>query len=119
MQLSNNNAVDILEYLAYGDINDTIRLLIELGKDKPSLSVIRKLDLRNVQSIRCTSTGGFEVGFYDRLKSLDVLCKYQQDNNINTLYDALTQAAGTCFSDRNAEDERPAEDEIDYISRHE
>lgn len=101
----------LLEYLAFGGVNDTVSLLCELQKDKPDPMVWAALDLRNIHTIRCTSAGGFEVEFYDRFKALTVLQEVKTGSNVGSFYEALAAAGRSIRADDDGERE--------YLARHE
>lgn len=111
--MAKSNEEKTLEMLAYGHIRDTVKLLTELQKDKPDCAVFDKLELRNIRTIRCTSTGGFEVEFYDRFKAMLALRELHNANNpAIPFYAAIQSAAAALAESQNKE-------ECEYISRHE
>ena len=63
----------MLEQLAYGNVNDALKMLVEINQERPNPDVLDKLDLRNVCSVRYTSAGGFELQFYDRFRAIQEL----------------------------------------------
>ncbi len=110
--MSKTNEEKMLELLAYGKITDTVKLLAELQKEKPDGATFDKLELRNIRTIRGTSTGGFEVEFYDRFKAMLALHDIHTANDPSAFYSALQNAAAEIA---NAQGEADKE----YISRHE
>ncbi|CAB1248046.1 conserved protein of unknown function [Ruminococcaceae bacterium BL-6] len=98
----------MLELLAYGDVTDAVKLLLEVGKAMPDPAVIDGLDLRNVSAIRYTSAGGFELSFYDRFRALDGLRKLNDASKAGGLLSAIQASAPAAF-----------DDEREYLSRHE
>lgn len=102
----------MLELLAFGKVTDTVKLLAELQKDKPDGAVFDRLELRNIRTIRVTSTGGFEVEFYDRFKAMLALHDIGRAAAPAALYSALQDAAAALAEGEN-------EQEREYLSHHE
>lgn len=63
-----------LQQLAFGEINDAVRLAF--SEELPSPEVLAKLNLFNVASINHDKGGGVEIKFFDRLKALERLYDY-------------------------------------------
>ncbi len=110
--MAKSNEEKMLELLAYGQITDTVKLLHTLQKDKPDCAMFDKLELRNIRTIRCTSTGGFEVEFYDRFKAMLSLHDLHSTGSATPFYAAIQSAAAAMAESQNKE-------ECEYISRHE
>lgn len=108
--MAKSNEEKMLELLAFGKVTDTVKLLAELQKDKPDPAAFEKLELRNIRTIRCTSTGGFEVEFYDRFKAMLTLRGLHDGDGAPSFYSALQNAAAGLAQDQ---------DEREYLSRHE
>lgn len=84
-----------LNRLAFGNVNDALKLLSCDEEDMSSLN-IHSLDLFNVSEIRKLKGGGFEIKFFDRLKALEKLHEYSSqsdDTKTTSLFDALEQSA--------------------------
>ncbi len=60
-----------LEQLAFGDITDAIRLLME--SETLTARQIKRLNLFNVAGIKRSGNGITEVKFFDRLKAIERL----------------------------------------------
>lgn len=92
---------DGLTRLAFGRVNDAVRLLARIGElDDRTIS---SLDLYCVSEIRQTKEGCLEIKFYDRIKAFELLARCGgQDINpaANSFYAALESAAkSACDSD--------------------
>lgn len=84
-----------LENLAFGSINDSIKLMFsseDLGK-----SQIDELDLVHISEIKRPKDGSLEIKFCDRFKALekllDVAENFENNSGINDFYGALMQSA--------------------------
>lgn len=96
------DAPDGLKRLAFGSVNDAVRLLVqfhELDSD-----AIDALDLFQVSEIRQTREGLLEIKFYDRLKALELLSAYSRKEDdaleASSFYGALESAAkSACDAD--------------------
>ena len=89
-QLRREDAVRRLAQMAFGQVNDGVRLAL-LGKTAET----ENMDLSAVAEIRVTDKGGVEVKFVDRVKALETLCNLLESNNgqgATDLYRALTAA---------------------------
>lgn len=87
------STVEGIQKLAFGKINDAARILPavrELGDE-----MISRLDLFPVSEIKQNKDGSLEVRFYDRLKALEMLARYEEagEDRQNTFYGALESAA--------------------------
>ncbi|MDR1364440.1 MAG: terminase small subunit [Oscillospiraceae bacterium] len=58
------------EHLAFGGINDAIKLIFS---GNPSVDELNKMDFFNVSEIRRPREGAIEIKFFDRLKALEKL----------------------------------------------
>ena len=76
------------ERIAFGSVNDAVRLLFENVTDTASLE---EYDLYNVAEIRRPKEGALEIKFFDRLKALEKLEQYGQDGSksASDFYQAL------------------------------
>ncbi|MGX8702544.1 hypothetical protein [Caproiciproducens sp.] len=108
--MAKSNEEKMLELLAFGKVTDTVKLLTEMQKEKPDPAVFDKLELRNIHTIRCTSTGGFEVEFYDRFKAMLTLRGLRVGDGVPSFYSALQSAAAGLSQEK---------EEQEYLSRHE
>ena len=94
-----------LERLAFGRVNDVIRLLLA---DEPlSPTEMARLDLFSVSSIKRDKSGGMEVHFFDRLKALSSLYEYNSDTDEKAAAHALLAA----LSGETAATEEATEDD--------
>ena len=86
-------AIDGLEQLAFGKVNDAVRLAF--CEEVPSVQTLARMDLFNVSSIKRVKGGGVEVQFFDRQKALERLYEYaregQNGQTAERLLDALTE----------------------------
>ncbi len=79
------------EKLAYGGVNDAVRLLFE---EEPDPEELRKMDLFSVAEIRRVKGGGTEIKFYDRMKALECLrAMEERGSEQSPLYRALCRCA--------------------------
>lgn len=84
-----------LEQLAFGSVNDAIRLLF---CEEPDARTLRRLNLFSVAEVRRPKGGGMEIKFVDRMQALQHLqefCEQEGDNRERLLpfYQALEQNA--------------------------
>ncbi len=83
-----------LQQLAFGDVNDAVRLAF--SEEMPPPEVLAKLNLCNVASISHDKGGGVEIKFFDRIKALEKLYEYanagQNGAAAASLLEALTGA---------------------------
>ena len=83
-----------LEQLAFGKVNDAVRLAF--CEEVPSVQVLGKMNLFNVSSIKRVKGGGVEVQFFDRQKALERLYDYahagQNGETAESLLEALAGA---------------------------
>lgn len=78
------------EKIAYGGVNDAVRLLFS---KEPDLSALDGLDLYNIAEIRRLKDG-LEIKFYDRMKALECLRELgERGGESSPLYRALAQCA--------------------------
>ena len=79
------------EKIAYGGVNDAVRLLFE---EEPDPEELRKMDLFSVAEIRRLKGGGTEIKFYDRMKALECLkALEEQGSEQSPIYRALSRCA--------------------------
>lgn len=91
--------------LAFGDIQDAVKLLFE--SEENVLSVLPELDLFNVSEIKRQKGGGMEIKFFDRIKALEKLREITDSDSGQaavSFYDALEKSAGS-IRERYKEDE--------------
>lgn len=83
-----------LRKLAFGDVNDAVRLVF--AEEPPSPELLTKMNLFNVSAITRDKGGGVEVRFFDRQKALERLYDYahagQNGAAAESLLAALTGA---------------------------
>ena len=81
--------------LAFGDIQDAVKLLFETEEN--ILSSLPSLDLFNISEIKRQKGGGMEIKFFDRIKALEKLREITGADERQTalsFYDALEKSAG-------------------------
>lgn len=82
-----------LGQLAFGKVNDAVRLVF--AEEPPSPTVLARMNLFNVSSIKRVKGGGVEVQFFDRQKALERLYDYahvgQNAGTAESLLEALTK----------------------------
>lgn len=100
----------MLELLAFGGVNDAVKLLLEVNHEKPDPAVIDRLELRNVNAIRYTSAGGFELSFYDRFRAMSELRELGRQDDADSFLSAIERSVPKAFDD---------DGEAAYIARHE
>lgn len=87
--------LDGLEKLAFGKVNDAVRLVF--AEEVPSAAVLARMNLFNVASIS-RDKGGVEVKFFDRQRALERLYDYanagQNGETAESLLRALTGGDG-------------------------
>lgn len=89
-----SDALDGLRRLAFGPVNDAVRLLVQIHE--LDSGIIQALDLFQVSEIKQNKEGMLEIKFYDRLKALELLAAYcRQDDTpgASSFYGALESAA--------------------------
>lgn len=90
--------------LAFGDIQDAVKLLFETEEN--ILSSLPSLDLFNISEIKRQKGGGMEIKFFDRIKALEKLREITGADERQTalsFYDALEKSAGR-ISEKEKED---------------
>lgn len=90
--------------LAFGDIQDAVKLLFETEEN--ILSSLPSLDLFNISEIKRQKGGGMEIKFFDRVKALEKLREITGADERQTalsFYDALEKSAGR-ISEKEKED---------------
>ena len=79
------------EKLAFGSVNDAVRLLFAEELD---VDALKKMDLFNVAEIKRVKGGGMEIKFADRLKALQCLEQLREAGSGGEgLYRALEASA--------------------------
>lgn len=66
--------MDGLRELAFGEVNDAVRLAF--SDEMPSPEMLAGMRLFNVSEIKRVKGGGVEIKFFDRLKALEKLYEY-------------------------------------------
>lgn len=96
-----NSTLDGLLKLAFGRINDAVRLLA--GWQELDADAISRLDLFQVSEIRQSKDGGLDIKFYDRLKAFELLLSAAprfEPPAASSFFGALESAAkSACDSD--------------------
>lgn len=90
--------------LAFGDIQDAVKLLFETEEN--ILSSLPSLDLFNISEIKRQKGGGMEIKFFDRVKALEKLREITGADERQTalsFYDALEKSASR-ISEKEKED---------------
>lgn len=90
--------------LAFGDIQDAVKLLFETEEN--ILSSLPSLDLFNISEIKRQKGGGMEIKFFDRIKALEKLREITGADERQTalsFYDALEKSVGR-ISEKEKED---------------
>lgn len=83
---------DGYEKLAFGSVNDAVRLLFG---GEPAPEELMKMDFDNIAEIRRLKDGGLEIKFYDRLRALECLRALSETGAEDSpLYRALQKCAG-------------------------
>ncbi|MCI1965734.1 MAG: hypothetical protein LKJ17_06345 [Oscillospiraceae bacterium] len=79
------------EKLAFGSVNDAVRLLFGEAPDPRELE---RMDFGNIAEIRRLKDGGLEIKFYDRIRALDCLRSLSEKSaGDSPLYRALQKCA--------------------------
>lgn len=96
------DALDGLERLAFGSVNDAVRLLVQFNE--LDSGIVSDLDLFSVSEIKRNKEGMLEIKFYDRLKALELLAAYSKKQDdipaASSFYGALESAAkSACDAD--------------------
>lgn len=94
-RITQRDVADGLGRLAFGNIQDAVRLLFE--SDEDILSALPSLDLFNISEIKRPKGGGMEIKFFDRIKALEKLREMidtDEKQNGTSFYDALEKSAG-------------------------
>ncbi len=86
-----------LERLAFGDINDAVRLVF--SDEPPTERELSAMNLFNVSEIKRVKGGGVEIKLFDRLKALDKLWELENSADLSKSADsflsAVIKSAGT------------------------
>lgn len=93
-KITQNEIIDGLRRLAFGDITDAIILLYE--SEDNIINRLPELDLFNISEIKRPKGGGMEIKFFDRLKALDKLRELAEgtrENGATSFYEALERGA--------------------------
>lgn len=93
MKNARRKAFDGYERIAFGSVNDAVRLLFKGDTDEEPAD---SYDLFNVAEIRRPREGALEIKFFDRLKALEKLEQYgdEQEQGVSGFYRALLGSAG-------------------------
>lgn len=83
---------DGLRRLAFGEINEALKLLFE--PEEKILNSLDGLDLFNISEIK-QSKSGMEIKFFDRFKAIEKLNEFStvQDTSKGSIFDALEKSA--------------------------
>ena len=90
-QICRQDAVRRLAQLAFGRVNDAVRLALGAGG-----ADAETLDLSAVAELKVTDKGGIEVKLIDRVRALEALyglLSEERAGGAGELYQALTEAA--------------------------
>ncbi len=94
-------ALEGLRKLAFGRINDAVRLLVQIHE--LDTNCINELDLFGVSEIKQNKEGCLEIKFYDRLKAFELLAAQTNQGGqsaASSFYGALESAAkSACDAD--------------------
>lgn len=84
---------DGLRRLAFGEIQDAVRLLFE--QESEILEKLPEYNLFNISEIKRPRGGGMEIKFFDRIKALEKLGEAEGDSHFEPLgfYRALEESA--------------------------
>lgn len=95
-KITQKKITDGLSRLAFGDIQDSVRLLFE--SEENILSSLPTLDLFNISEIKRQKGGGMEIKFFDRIKALEKLREIIGSDEKHTsasFYEALEKSAAS------------------------
>ena len=90
-QIRREDVVRRLAQLAFGRVNDAVRLALHSGD-----ADLEALDLSAVAELKVTDKGGVEVKLVDRIRALEALCGLlgeEKAEGAGELYRVLTEAA--------------------------
>lgn len=82
--------VDGLKKLAFGKVNDAVRLVF--ADESPPPEVLMKMNLFNVSGVKKVKGGGMEVQFFDRQKALERLYDYAHAGQSSAAAESLLAA---------------------------
>lgn len=82
-----------LERLAFGNVNDAVKLAF--SEEQISEKEISELDLFNVSEIKKIKGGGVEIKFFDRQKALEKLWEIENTADINSSAESFFNAIKT------------------------
>jgi hypothetical protein len=86
------------EKLAFGSVNDAVRLLFG---EEPNPRELESMDFDNIAEIRRLKDGGLEIKFYDRIKALDCLRSLSEKGaGDSPLYRALQKCAQETWGEK-------------------
>lgn len=89
------------EKLAFGSVNDAVRLLFG---EEPSRRELEDMDFDNIAEIRRLKDGGLEIKFYDRLRALECLRGLNEKGaGDSPLYRALQKCAKETWGENGDE----------------
>lgn len=89
-----------LERLAFGSINDSIKLI--LSGDNLDINDIDSMDFFQISEIKKPKDGCFEIKFFDRIKALEALSKFYNNDSLDhssSLFSALEKSASSIHLD--------------------
>lgn len=95
-KVTQKKVIDGLSRLAFGDIQDSVKLLFE--SEENILASLPTLDLFNISEIKRQKGGGMEIKFFDRIKAMEKLRDFINDAEGKTavsFYDALEKSASS------------------------
>ena len=90
MKDKTERAIEGLEQLACGKVNDAVRLAF--CEEVPSVQTLARMDLFNVSSIKRVKGGGVEVQFFDRQKALERLYESAREGASGRTAESLLEA---------------------------
>lgn len=90
MEQKTKLVLDGLEKLAFGRINDAVRLAF--ADEMPSQAALSRMNLFNVSSIKRVKGGGVEIQFFDRQKALEKLYDFAHAGENGAAAESLLEA---------------------------
>lgn len=93
-KVTQKKVIDGLSRLAFGDIQDSVKLLFE--SEENILASLPTLDLFNISEIKRQKGGGMEIKFFDRIKALEKLREIigaDEKHTAVSFYEALEKSA--------------------------
>lgn len=95
-KVNQGDVTEGLRRLAFGEIQDAVKLLFE--SEENILSILPRLNLFNVSEIKRQKGGGMEIKFFDRIKALERLSESIGSDERQTavsFYDALERSTAS------------------------